>query len=264
MGAENNNPFDMDKLGEAWMQSATDMWASVLGQTFSGNATNPTGDNETAARLLLQLNEMGLENFSMLSKEISNCFEQTTSSSEAGEFQETNERLCRMWNELYEEKFSRIFQLPKLGLMSTHQEKATRMLDKYNRLQASLMELSRLLCQPFHHCQKKMTVKMAEMVKRGDAPKDGRNYYKEWVQELETHFMSLFQTPQYVSALSLTLSTLSDFISVRNEAMEDLLSMFPVARKTDVDDMARELYELKRRLGKIEKKMRPEIVYKSA
>jgi hypothetical protein len=30
-----------------------------------------------------------------------------------------------------------------------------------------------------------------------------------------------------------------------------------------VDDMARELYELKKRLGRLEKKMKPEIVYTS-
>jgi polyhydroxyalkanoate synthesis regulator phasin len=59
------------------------------------------------------------------------------------------------------------------------------------------------------------------------------------------------------------MSALSDFISVRDEAIEDLLSMFPVAKKTDMDDMARELYELKRRLGKLEKRVRPEIVYKA-
>jgi hypothetical protein len=262
MRAEKDNPFDIDKLGDAWMQSATDLWTYVAGQALSGAATNPDEDN-TTAQLLLQLNEMGLESFSMLSKEISCYFEQMNSPSKDGTHQDMNEKFCQIWNELYEKKFSRIFQLPKPGLMSTHLEKAARMLDKYNRLQARFVELSRLLCQPFHHCQKKMTLKMAEMVQRGGTPKDSRDCYKEWVQELETHFMSLLQTPQYVSALSSAMTTLSDFISVRNEALEDLLSMFPVARKTDVDEMARDLYELKKRLGKLEKKMQPEIVYKA-
>jgi polyhydroxyalkanoate synthesis regulator phasin len=262
MAAQKDCHFNIDKISEAWMQSATDLWACVAGQTLPGAETNPEEDN-AAAHLLLQLNEMGLESFSMLSKEMSGYFDQMNSSSEKGEFLDMNERLCQTWNELYEKKFSRVFQLPKLGLMSTHMEKAARMLDKYNRLQSSIVELSRLLSQPFHRCQKKMTLKMTEMIQRGDTPKGSRDCYKEWVQELETHFMALFQTPQYVSALSSALSTLSDFISVRNEALEDLLSMFPVARKTDVDDMARELYELKKRLGRLEKKMKPEIVYTS-
>jgi hypothetical protein len=263
MEAEKDNPFDFGKMNDDWMQSVTDLWACVLDQSSSGDETTSKEDKETVSQLFLRLNEISLDGFSMLSKEITDCFEQMNASLEEGEFQEMSGGLYRIWNEMYEKKFSRIFQLPKLGLMSGHQEKASRMMDKYNRLQASLSELLRLLGQPFRHCQKKMTVKMAKMVKKGITPKDTKDCYKEWVSELEAHFMSLFQNPKYISVLSLTLSALSDYIAVRDEAMEDLLAMFPVARKTDMDDMARELYELKRRLGKLEKRVRPEIVCKA-
>lgn len=258
---DSQKKFDGGKMGDAWVQSVTNLWACMLEQALSGAGSTASQDDGETLRLFLRLNEMGLEGFSLFSREISRCFQQAGPPSEGGAPQEMGEKLCQIWNEMYEKKFSRIFQLPKLGLLSIHQEKTARMLDKYNRLQASLAELSRLFYQPFSHCQKKMTVKLAALVKNGDAPRNTRDCYKEWVNELETRFMSLLQTPRYISALSITLSALSDFMAVRDEAIEDMLAMFPVAKKTDVDDMARELHELKRRLGKLEKKVRPEVVY---
>jgi polyhydroxyalkanoate synthesis regulator phasin len=74
-----------------------------------------------------------------------------------------------------------------------------------------------------------------------------------WVKVLEGHFMTLFQTPEYVETLTRTVNALSEYSAARNAALEDLLSMLPVAKKTEVDDMARELYDLKKRLRKLEK-----------
>jgi polyhydroxyalkanoate synthesis regulator phasin len=71
---------------------------------------------------------------------------------------------------------------------------------------------------------------------------------------LEGHFMTLFQTPEYVNTLGRTVTSLAEFSAARDEALEDVLKMFPVARKSDMDDLAREVYELKKRLRKLEKK----------
>jgi polyhydroxyalkanoate synthesis regulator phasin len=65
--------------------------------------------------------------------------------------------------------------------------------------------------------------------------------------------MTLFQTPEYVDTLTRTVNSLADFAAARDAAIEDALSLLPVAKKTDMDEMAQELYELKKRLKKLEK-----------
>lgn len=240
MSTKNEELFDIGKMSEAWMSSVSDLWTYAAGQ--------PQATDLYAA----------------LSDEMQCCMEKIIGASESTDFQKMGDGLCRMWNEMYDEKISPIFQVPQLGLMRSHQEKAVKMVDKYNRLQTHLTELATLLSRPFHCCQKTLGAKMVKTAKNGDASKDPNTVYKEWVGELETQFMALFKTPQYITALSLTLKSLSDFIAVRDETMEDLLSNFPVAKKTEMDDMARELYELKKRLRKLEKRVGPELTIKSA
>jgi hypothetical protein len=48
---------------------------------------------------------------------------------------------------------------------------------------------------------------------------------------LEGHFMTLFQTPEYVDTLTRTVNALADFSAARDAAFEDMLGALPVAKK---------------------------------
>ncbi len=231
MNTKNEELFDFAKMSEVWASSISDLL------TYSAGQSKTTGL------------------FASMTDEMLRCMEKMGGSSDPDDFHEIGDRLCRMWNEMYDEKISRFFHVPQFGLMRSHQEKAVQMVDKFNRFQAHVAELANLLCQPFQRSQKTLASRMVETAKNGDSSKESKTIYKEWVGELEKHFMTLLQTPQYVTALSLTLKSLSDFVAVRDEAIEDLLSNFPVAKKTEMDDMARELYEMKKRIKKLEKMM---------
>ena len=101
-----------------------------------------------------------------------------------------------------------------------------------------------------------MQDKIGEMAENGTLPEDSKVYYNMWVKVLEGHYMTLYQTPEYVETMARTINALADFSAARNAVLEDMLSLLPVARKSDMDDMARELYELKKRLRKLEKEQK--------
>ena len=69
---------------------------------------------------------------------------------------------------------------------------------------------------------------MSEMAQGGELPDDTKGYYNLWVKVLEGHFMTLFQTPEYVDTLTRTVNALADFSAARDSALEDILS--PVSR----------------------------------
>jgi polyhydroxyalkanoate synthesis regulator phasin len=56
-----------------------------------------------------------------------------------------------------------------------------------------------------------------------------------------------------VETLTRTVNALSDYSAARDAAFEDMLSVLPVAKKTEMDDMAKELFDLKKRLRRLEK-----------
>ena len=157
---------------------------------------------------------------------------------------------------IYEKEFRRFFQIPQLGLMRQYQERANPAADKYHLFQSKLSEYLNLLSMPFTRAAQVMQENVREMMENGDLPEDTRVYYNMWIKVLEGHFMTFFQTPEYVETLAGTLNSLADFSAARDAVIEDVLSLFPVAKKTELDDMARELYELKKRFKTLEKTQR--------
>ena len=172
---------------------------------------------------------------------------------EAYQFQDIDENLFRAWTDIYQKEFQQFFQIPQLGLMRTYQEKISKLADKFNIYQSTLSEFISLLGMPFNRSMQVMQEKLGEMAENGELTDDTKVYYNMWVKVLEGHFMTLFQTPEYVDTLSRTVNALADYSDARNAVLEDMFNQLPVATRSDMDDMARELYEVKKRLRKLEK-----------
>jgi hypothetical protein len=172
---------------------------------------------------------------------------------EAYQFQDMDENLFRVWTDIYTKELQQFFRIPQIGLMRTYQEKANQAVDKYNLFQSTLSEFLNLLGLPFNRSMQVMQQKLGEMAESGELTDDTKVYYNMWVKVLEGHFMTLFQTPEYVETLTRTVNALSDYSAARDAAFEDMLSVLPVAKKTEMDDMAKELFELKKRLRRLEK-----------
>ena len=294
MNEKPEDPFGMTSMVNTWMKSMGDMWVRMADpQAFAkGQAetdrparagTTPNSQKVMAAALknwqamagamaspesvasllkgsgtmpevLLKLAQTSLGSFLELQQRMIQRIGQLGASVEAYQFQDIDENIFRLWTDIYEKEFRRFFQIPQLGLMRSYQEKALQAADKFNLFQSNLAEFMRLLGMPFNHSLQVMQEKLAKMAENGELSDDTRVYYQMWVKVLEGHFMTLFQTPEYVESLARTLNTLADFSAARDAALEDLIGTLPVASRSDMDDMARELYELKKRLRRLEKK----------
>lgn len=161
-----------------------------------------------------------------------------------------------IWTDIYKKEFQKFFQIPQLGLTREYQERVNIMVDKFNLFQADHAELMRLLSLPFQRAAAMMQKQVADLAEKGELPEDSKAYYQMWVKILEGHFMTLFQTPEYVQALGKTLGALSEFSKAKNAVVEDMLQGLPVARASEMDELARELYELKKRVNRLERENR--------
>lgn len=212
--------------------------------------------SEAMPEILLKLSHSSTSSFLEMQQKILQRINTVGASTEAYRYDNIDENLFRIWSDIYEKEFRKFFNIPQLGLLRTYQEKANQMADKYNLFQAQLSEFLRLLGLPFNHTLQLMQEELSVMASKGELPEDPQIYYQMWVRMLEGHFMTLFQTTEYVESLGRTISSLADFSASRDAVLEDILSTLPVARKTELDDMARDLYELKKRLRKLEKEQK--------
>jgi class III poly(R)-hydroxyalkanoic acid synthase PhaE subunit len=239
--------------GQAAMAAALKNWQAMA------NALTTPESMESVLKgggampdLLMKLAQTALGSFLGLQQEMIQRLGRLGESTEAYKFEDIDENIFRLWSELYEKEFRQFLRIPQLGLMRSYQEKAGAVADKYALFQANLSEFLRMLGLPFNRSIEVMQGKLGEMAESGSLPNDTKAYYNLWVKVLEGHFMTLYQTPEYVQTLGKTVNSLAEFAAARDAAVEDLLSMLPVAKKSEMDDLARELYELKRRLRKLE------------
>ena len=143
--------------------------------------------------------------------------------------------------------------MPQLGLTRFYQERANRALDKFNIFQATFAEFLRLLYLPVNRSMAVMQEKLGKMAESEQLPEDSNAYYQMWIKILEGHYMTLFQSPEYVQTLEKTLQTLSEFSKAKNEVVEDMLNALPIPKQKDMDELYMEIYTLKKRIKALEK-----------
>jgi polyhydroxyalkanoate synthesis regulator phasin len=293
MNEKNEDPFGMASMANIWLKSMGDLWGNMADQwvasqkqqetsTMGRQYSNPKAQaaleatlknfkaitgvmatpeslaallkgSGTMPEVLLKLSQSSLSGFFEMQQKMLERFGRLGESAEAYTFQDIDENIFRAWTDTYEKEFKQIFKIPQLGLMRNYQEKANLVADKYNLFQSTLSEFLCLLALPFNKTLQVMQEKLTEMAEGEGLPEETREYYDMWVKVLEGHYMTLFQTPEYTETLARTINTLADFSAARNAALEDLLDTIPVAKQSDMDDMARELYEVKKRIRKLEK-----------
>ncbi|MFZ7128042.1 MAG: poly(R)-hydroxyalkanoic acid synthase subunit PhaE [Desulfobacterales bacterium] len=283
----------MDEVMETWMKSLTDFWGGMqnvwmkpMETAFAPKAKDPDSFKSASAAM-----ETALKNWEFLQSVISDpeavepllktagaapqmifklaqgtfggflqlhqkWMELTGrigKTTEAYSFDDIDENLFKAWAEIYEKEFRKFFQIPQLGLTRSYQEHLNHALDQYNIHQAAMAEFVRMLCLPLNRSYEVMKEKVREMADQGTLPEDPRALYSEWIKVLEGHYMTLYQSPAYHQVLSNTLDALSGFSEAKNKVLEDFMSGLPIPSQSDIDDMSREIYELKKRIRQLEK-----------
>jgi polyhydroxyalkanoate synthase subunit PhaE len=172
---------------------------------------------------------------------------------EAYSFEHLDENMFRAWIDIYETEFRKFFNIPQLGLARGYQEKFNQAVDKYNIYHSTLAEFVRVLSLPLSHSVAVLQEKLGEMAEKGVLPDDSQKYYQIWIKILEGHYMKLFQSPEYNQILANTLNAISDFSASKDAVIQDMLSVLPIPIRKEIDDLERELFELKKRIRVLEK-----------
>ena len=245
---------EMPWMQEPW-ETAQKTW-HAFSQTMSEPETMETFLKGAGMlpEIFLKIAQVASETFMNFHKQ---WMEQT------GEFQEsaktfTYENLekdaFKAWTQLYEQEFRKFFKIPQLGLTRLYQEKMIRWMDKFNIYQSTVMEFSRLLSLPMEKSFQVLQEKVSELIDKGDLPEDPKKYYQIWIKILEGHYMTLFQSPEYIRILNKTLDSMSEFSKAKKEIIQHSLDMLPVPTHKEMDELYKEIYLLKKRIKALEKK----------
>ena len=277
-------------LLSAWIKSSADFWGSML-QNWT--TSRPAGDGsspgeksraqesfETVFNSWQMLSSVAgdpgaMDAFSNLGRTIPEVLSQMVQSSwksyfhlqqqwlekagrigdstQAFTFEDIDEDIFKTWTDIYETEFRQFFYIPQLGLTRFYQEKLNEALDKHTRFQSQFMEFMHLIYLPVEKSIKVLQQQLSELAGEGKLPESSNDYYKLFIKILEGHYMSLFKSRDYATAMSKTLDSLEDFVAARDNITQDFLKTLSMPTQKEMDELYKELYHLKKRLKILEK-----------
>jgi polyhydroxyalkanoate synthesis regulator phasin len=172
----------------------------------------------------------------------------------AYKWENLDQEALRAWTEIYEKEFRQFLRAPQLGLTRYYQERCNEALDRFNVFQGAMSEFLSLIYMPIEKSLKVLQEQLASMAEAGKLPDKSKDYYKIWIKILEGHYMTLFQSPDYTEQLARALNAMGEFAAARQRVLEDALQLLPVPNRKEMDEIAKEIYLLKKRIKELEKK----------
>jgi len=172
--------------------------------------------------------------------------------SEPFDFSDLDSEFLNRWTDTYKKELQQFLNIPQLGLTKFYQEKFNKAVDKYNLFQAAQVEFLQLFSVPVEKSFRVMQDKLAKIAEEGALPEDPKFYYQMWIRTLEGHFMTLFQSGEYTETMGRTLDAMNQFLPARQDVLEDMLQTFPIVTYKDMDELYKEIYQLKRRIRELE------------
>jgi hypothetical protein len=251
--ADTKSATGMGQDAKATMAAAVKNWQAIATAMATWDSTSALLKSAgTMPEIMAQLTQKSMGSFLELQTRMLDRTGRLGQKAETFRLEDLDENMFRVWTEIYEKEFRKFFHLPQLGLTRSYQERINHTIDYHNIFQTALAEFLRLLGLPFIQSFRVMQEKIAEFTESGALPNDSQVYYQMWIKTLEGQYMKLFQTPEYIQAQCRAVNAWTNFSACKNAFLEDVLSVLPVANRTEMDSLSREVYELKKRLRKLE------------
>jgi hypothetical protein len=253
-GAAGGSSPEATDLADSWL-SSLNLW-----QAFFSLLTEP----ETVAavfrgikapsEIVLRMAQAGWGGYFHLHQQWLKSWESAKTPANRHDFADLEKDIFKICNDLYENDFRRLLNMPHLRLTHLTQERLSRATEKFNQFQAALAEFIYMLYLPV-----KKSLRAMEGVKglgrQKKPPEDFKEYYKGWLKILEGHYMTLFQSAEFTRTLVHALTALQDFTTAKNALMAEVMEALSLPSRQDLDALYREMYLLKKRLKEMAKKL---------
>lgn len=156
----------------------------------------------------------------------------------------------------FDDSIGRIFHVPPVGKDREKFELMLRCLDDLSVYTAKNIEYQHTLYITGLAAMEKVVEKLAEKISSGEEVKQFDEFFDLWIDVSEQAYFKLFQTQEFAQ---LQGEVLDSALTVRShffKFMEMHLSDFPIALRSEMDDLYKTVYDLKRNIKQLEKQLK--------
>lgn len=165
-----------------------------------------------------------------------------------------NAGIFAIWKELYQSDFQKFYNIPQLGIARNYQEQMNTAMDTGNQFFMAFSEFMNLLLVPVEKAGTSVMKTYQEMVDKSEVSDDPKAIYKLWIKTLEGFYMQLLQSPEYSRALNCVINSHAEHKKARSQIQQALYQQFQIPTNKEMDELYREIYELKKKIRLLEKK----------
>jgi len=163
--------------------------------------------------------------------------------------------IATMWKEMYESDFQKFFKIPQLGIGRNYQEQTNSAMNTGNKAMIAFSEFIGLLYIPVEKAGAAVMDEFKKMMDAGQIPEDPKIIYTIWIKALEGHFMEMLQSSEYINAMHSLIETISDHKESKGKLVNTMLQQLGIPTNSEMDELYKEVYTLKKRLKSVEKQL---------
>ncbi len=245
---------ETDGSAEPWL-AALNLWQAFFSLlTEPGTVATVFQGIQAPSKIILKMAQAGWGGYLYLHQQWLKGWQGGGSPAGENGYETLDQDIFKACNEIFEQDFHQILNLPHLLLTGLPQERVNRATEKFNQFQAAMAEFIYLLYLPVKKSLRAMRTGVGAG-RQENPPEDFKDYYKGWLRILEGHYMTLFQSAEYIRTLNHTLQSLEGFTAAKQELLSGAMAALGLPTRQEMDDLYREIYLLKKSTKQLAKRI---------
>ncbi|MFM7448334.1 MAG: class III poly(R)-hydroxyalkanoic acid synthase subunit PhaE [Leptolyngbyaceae cyanobacterium] len=159
------------------------------------------------------------------------------------------------WNLLYEESFGSLMQSPLLGPSREFNGKLLRNFDAWSKLYRATLDYQVVLTTVQTQSFERLMRELVTMAEQGKTVQDWREFQQLWSRVADDVFEQAFCDENNLKVRGRFLNALNVYRLHQQDLMEMWMKSFNVPSRSEVDEVHRSLYELRKEIKHLKKQL---------
>jgi hypothetical protein len=160
---------------------------------------------------------------------------------------ESTQEFFDLWLKTYEATFGRLVEMPAMGPAREKSEKMMKGFSTFVELYTTWMDSNVNFQSVFMEAMRRMREKTATEMEGEISPEKYKDFYKIWIETYSETFKEFLKSGHFASDMGKLMSHFMEFQKFNREMVEEnYLKPMNLPTKTEIDEINKELYSLKK------------------
>jgi hypothetical protein len=170
---------------------------------------------------------------------------------------ESTQEFFDLWVKTYQATLGRLVEMPAVGPAREKSEKMMMNFSQFANLSTAWMESNSHLQTVFTEAMQKVQEKAAATMEGDLSPERFKDFYRIWMDTYSETFHEFLKSGHFASDLGKFMSRLMEFKKLNREVLEEnFLIPMNLPTKTDINEINKELYSLRKTVKKLSSQVR--------